>query len=82
MARKKTTIDKIETAEGWMNGVGGLIEKVVKYPMEQLKGREKYLEELADAMWNADNVKGEKGVVKRIEKSRKRNKCIKRRQIR
>ncbi|MFZ1369571.1 MAG: RHS repeat-associated core domain-containing protein, partial [Ferruginibacter sp.] len=66
--QEKTTIDKIETAEGWMNGVGGLIEKVVKYPMEQLKGREKYLEELADAMWNADNVKGEKGVVKELKK--------------
>lgn len=65
--QEKTTIDKIETTESWLNGIGGWVEKVAGVPMNDLKTREKYLEELADFYWKSGNVKAEKAVVKELK---------------
>ncbi|HMU08688.1 MAG TPA: RHS repeat-associated core domain-containing protein [Ferruginibacter sp.] len=65
--KETSTRDKIETAESWLNGISGWVEKAVGLPMSDLMGREKYLEELADFYWKTGNLKAEKAVVKELK---------------
>lgn len=65
--KEKSTLDKVETTEGWVNGIGGGFEKIVNLPEWVLEMKFESLEKLADAHWLAGDVKAELGVVKKMK---------------
>lgn len=75
--KEKSTLDKVETTEGWVNGIGGGFEKIVNLPEWILKMKFESLDKLADVHWNAGNVKAESAVLKQMKSIFKNLKTLK-----